>query len=168
MAITIRKGTAADLDAFVNLLCIVRESMLVKEWFYLDSKEDFRQHMASGIMELWLAEDSGRVVGVFDLLIPGLREWNYGYALDMTTEELIRSVNMDSVAVHPDYQGLGLQRKLLLEAEQWLSSRGNWTLLCTVHPENRFSLNNVKKLGYEVQKQLSIYGSVRYLLQKNI
>ena len=75
---------------------------------------------------------------------------------------------MDSVAVLPDYRGQGLQRRLLEEAENWLSRGGDRILLCTIHPENRFSLNNALKQGYEIRKTLEKYGSVRHLLCKKI
>ena len=168
MAVEIRKGTSADLDAFVELLYAVRDSMPIKEWFCLDSKDEFHQQMDDGIMELWLALDGEKVVGAFDLLVPGLREINYGYELGFTEEELLQAVNMDSAAVHPDYQGQGIQRRLLLTAEDWLKSQGRRILLCTIHPENRFSLHNARKIGYTIQKQLPLYGSVRYILRKDI
>ena len=168
MTTEIRKGTAGDLDAFVNLLYTVRENMPVKEWFYLDSPEEYRQQMEAGIMELWLAVDGETVAGAFDLLVPGLRDFNYGYELGFSEEELLSVVNMDSAAVHPHYQGQGIQRKLLLAAEDWLKAQGSRILLCTIHPENRFSLQNALKIGYQIQKQVDIYGSVRYILRKDI
>ena len=168
MEITIRKGTASDIDGFVDLLHRVHAAMTEKEWFYIDSPEEIRQQMESGIMELWLAMDGDRVVGAFDLLVPGLRDCNYGYELGFSEEELRKVVNMDSAAVDPDYRGLGLQLKLLNVAEAWLKEQGSRILLCTVHPDNRFSLQNVQSLGYGIQKKVAIYGSVRYVLRKNI
>lgn len=168
MAVQIRKGTPADLDAFIRLLYTVHETMPVKEWFYLDSPEEFRQQMEDGIMELWLAVDGDTVVGAFDLLNPGLREFNYGYELGLSEDQLLRVVNMDSAAVHPAYRGQGLQRKLLLTAEAWLKEQGSRILLCTIHPENRYSLQNAQKIGYRIQKLVNLYGSVRYILRKDI
>ena len=168
MSIEIRKGTSADLDAYAELLYNVHKNMSNKEWFYLDSREELQQQMDEGIMELWLAVDGEMVVGAFDLLVPGLRPINYGYALGFTKEELLQAVNMDSAAVHPDYRGRGIQRKLLQMAEVWLKEQGKRILLCTVHPENTYSLGNVRNLGYTVQKKIPIYGSVRYVLRKDI
>lgn len=168
MSITIRKGTRQDLEAFVKLLREVRRGMAHKEWFYVDSPEELRAQMDSRIMELWLAMDGSRVAGALDLLIPGLRSCNYGYALGLPEEALMQVVNMDSAAVHPDYRGLGLQRKLLQAAEDWLGQEQPRILLCTVHPDNRFSLQNALAEGYGIQKQLPLYGSTRYLLRKDI
>lgn len=167
MPIEIRKGTLADTEAHITLLREVRGAMTNKEWFYLDDPEEVRQMMADGTMELWVAMDGDRLAGSFDILIPGLQEFNYGYDLGFTEEELLQVINMDTAAVHPDYRGLGLQRRLIETAEAEIAKRGPRILMCTVHPENRFSLNNMLKLGYTVQKELPKYGSKRYILRKD-
>lgn len=168
MAVEIRKGTKEDLNSYMELLYSVRDNMLHQDWFYADSREELRQYMDTGIMELWLAVDGERLAGAFALLIPGMRSMNYGYTLDFTEEELLQVVNMDSVAVHPYYRGQRIQERLMHAAELWLQGQGKRILLCTVHPENYYSLQNVRKLGYTVQKQISIYDSVRYVLRKDI
>jgi len=168
MAIEITKGTAADLDRFADLLLEVRGSMDNKEWLYVDPREELREQMESGIMELWLAKDGQRIAGGFDILFPGLRPFNYGYLLDFSREELMRVVNMDSVAVHPDYRGQGLHRKFLETIESWVRGLGPRILLCTIHPDNIFSLNNALKMGYQIQKRLALYDSERYVLRKDI
>lgn len=52
--------------------------------------------------------------------------------------------------------------------EEVLKGRGERILLCTVHPENKYSLNNMIQQGYEVRKRLEKYGSERFILRKNI
>lgn len=168
MAIEIHKGSHANTEDFIRLLRDVRESMEHKEWFYLDSPEDVREMMANGTMELWVAMDGQRLAAALDILRPGLEDYNYGYDLKFSQEELMQVVNMDSAAVAPEYRGLGLQRKLIQIAEDQLREEGNHILLCTVHPENRFSLQNVLKQGYMIQRELPKYGSVRYILRKDI
>lgn len=168
MSIVIRKGTAEDLGTFARLLEEVGQGMGNPEWFCVDPVEELQRLMDKGILELWLAMDGDRVAAAFDLLIPGEDPVNYGYALGLSRQELLRVVNMDAVAVRPEYRGQGLQRRLMREAETWLGERQDRILLCTVHPDNRFSLENVLAQGYAVKAKIFIYGSVRYLLQKNI
>lgn len=168
MEITIRKGTADDTDAFIHLLEDVRQGMDHPEWFYLDPPEWIREQMHNGTMQLWVAMDEDRLAGALSILIPGDAAFNYGYDLGFSHEERMQVVNMDSAAVSSEYRGRGIQQRLLDEAENEIRRAGERILLCTVHPDNSYSLQNVLKQGYTIQKQLEKYGSVRYLLRKNI
>lgn len=168
MEITIRKGTGADTERFIDFLTSVWETMEHKEWFCLDSPEEIRQRMEEGTMELWLAMEGERIAGAFDILHPGMEDINYGWKLDFSREQLARVVHMDMAAVHPNYRGMGLQRRLLETAEQELRGEAERYLLCTIHPENVFSLNNALKQGYRIRKTLSMYGSVRHILCKKL
>ena len=53
----------------------------------------------------------------------------------------------------------------MAEAEKVLAGR---ILLCTIHPDNRYSLQNALKLGYRIEKRVGRYGSVRYVLRKDL
>lgn len=168
MDITIRKGTMADADAFIRLLHDVKNTMANQEWFFLDPDGEIRDMMRSGKMQLWVAEDGERIAGAFDLIYPGLDTYNYGYDLDFEEEQLLRVIQMDTAAVHPDYRGLGLQKRLMKEAEQEILRKPRRILLCTIHPDNKYSLQNVLKQGYTIEKRIAKYGSVRYVLRKDL
>lgn len=163
-----RKGNQRDTELFIQFLDTVKEEMTQKEWFYLDPPEVVREMMADGTMELWLAMDADRLAAAFNILHPGLDSFNYGYDIGLTDEELLQVVHMDTSAVHRDYRGRGLQRKMVHTAEEELSGQGKRILLCTVHPENRYSLNNMLNQGYTIQKRVEKYGSERFVLRKDI
>lgn len=168
MSLRFRKGTLADVEIFIQFLDEVKAGMPQQHWFYLDPPETVREMIADGIMEVWLAMDEDRLAAVFDILYPGLNSYNYGFDLGLCEEELLQVIHMDTSAVHPDYRGLGLQGRMVHMAEQELFGRGKRILLSTVHPENRYSLNNMLKQGYEIQKLVGKYGSKRYILRKDI
>ena len=168
MQLEFRKGTLDDTEMFLRFLEEVKQEMAQQDWFYLDPPEVVRGMMADGTMELWVAVDSDRLAAAFDILHPGLAEFNYGYDLGLTEEELLQVVHMDTSAVHADYRGQGLQGRMVHTAEKALSGQGRKILLCTVHPENRYSLNNMLKQGYQIQKRVKKYGSERYVLRKDI
>ena len=142
--------------------------MQQKDWLYLDPLELVHAMLSDGIMELWLATDNERVAAVFSVLHPGLESYNYGYDLDFTEQELWKVVHMDTAAVHKDYRGLGLQGRMVQIAEKSLAGQGSKILMSTVHPENQFSLHNMLRQGYEIQKRVEKYGSERFILQKII
>jgi len=153
---------------FIRFLDAVKAAMPQKDWFYLDPPDTVREMMADGTMELWVAMDGERLAAAFNILHPGLSACNYGYELGLTEEELLQVVHMDTSAVHMDYRGMGLQGKMVRTAEAELSGQGRRILLCTVHPDNCYSLNNMLKQGYEIQKRVGKYGSERYILRKDI
>lgn len=168
MELEIRKGSQADTEQLILLLQEVYRDMEQKEWLYLDEPDEVRQMMRDGTMELWVAMDGDRMAAAFDILHPGLEPYNYGYDLELNACELLRVINMDTIAVDPAYRGMGLQKRLVSEAEQEIVRHGSRILLCTVHPDNRYSLGNFLELGYTIERKLQKYGSVRYLLRKNV
>lgn len=168
MDIQIRKGTIDDTEKIIRFLEEIRSGMQHPEWFFLDSPEVVRGYMRTGKMHAWLALDGDRIVAIFDYLIPGTEKFNYGYDLGFSAGDLLRVINLDNAAVHPTYRGRGLQRKMLQMAEEYLRASGSYILLCTVHPDNIYSLQNVLGRGYSIQKQLDKYNSTRYILRKDI
>ena len=166
--ITIRKGTIRDTEPLIELMIHVLKNMDHKEWLFLDSPDEIRKMMSDGTMSLWVATEAEQIVGAFDVLYPGLKPFNYGYTIDLSNEELLQVVNMDTVVVHPDYRGRGLQQRLMQSAEAEIAQLGKRILMCTVHPENRYSLNNVLSQGYTICRTMPMYGSVRHVLKKNI
>lgn len=153
------------LDKYLEFTHIVQDMMAQDDWFFLDPDEEVREMMAQDRVEVWLAEDGDRIAAAFCIVYPGMEEFNIGYDLGFSEEELKRVVHMDTAAVHPDYRGLGLQNRMMLHAEQEL---GGKILLCTIHPDNHYSLNNVLKIGYTIEKKTQRYDSVRYILRKDL
>lgn len=166
--ITIRKGTMEDTEPFIELLCHVKQNMEHKEWLYLDSPDEIREMMRNGTMSLWIAVDGKRIVGAFDILNLKLAPFNYGYIIGLNDKDLLRVVNMDTAVVHPDYRGRGIQKRMMEQAELELAKSGKRILLCTVHPHNHYSLNNLLSQGYTICKTVALYGSERHLLRKNL
>ena len=74
--------------------------------------------------------------------------------------ELPLVAHMDSVAVLPGYRGHRLQRRLMEAAEKDLTESGFKFLMCTVHPDNRYSRNNVISRGYEPVMVKEKYGGI--------
>ena len=168
MDIVIRQSGPETAEAFIALTELVRQGMDRREWLYLDPPELVRQMAGRGQLRFWTAMDGDALAAVFSTVTPGLEECNYGYDLGFSREQLLQVINMDTAAVHPDYRGLGLQRALMTRAEETLAREGWKILLCTIHPENLPSLHNAQRLGYTIQKRLEKYGSVRYLLRKDL
>lgn len=165
MDIQIRKIGKEEVHKYLEFLHEVKALMEQDEWFFLDPDEEVYEMMEQDAMGIWLAQDGERIAAVFCVVYPGMKEFNLGYDLGFSEDDLHRVVHMDTVAVHPDYRGQGLQHRMMLHAEQELTGR---ILMCTIHPDNKYSLNNVLKQGYTIKMRVEKYGSIRYILQKNL
>ena len=165
MNIEIRKIEIGEVDKYLGFLHEVKAMMEQEEWFFLDPDEEVYEMMEQDAMGIWLAEDGARIAAVFCVVYPGMRSFNLGYDLNFGEEDLKRVVHMDTAAVHPDYRGPGLQHQMMLHAEKELGGR---ILMCTIHPDNCYSLNNVLKQGYTIEKKTEKYGSIRYILRKDL
>ena len=164
MEFKIRTGTPSELEDYIHFIHAVQDAMSQSDWFAIDPDEETRALAAEGALSFWLAETDARLAAVFSIIRPGLRDFNLGYELGLPEADLQRVIHMDTAAVHPDFRGHGMQNRLIAHAEQFLPGK---ILLCTIHPENRYSLQNVLKLGYRIEKQVARYGSVRYILRKD-
>ena len=165
MNIQIRKVGKEETNKYLEFLHGVKALMEQEEWFFLDPDEEVYEMMERDAMGIWLAEDGGRIAAVFSVVYPGMQKFNLGYDLGFSAEDLTRVVHMDTAAVHPDYRGRGIQHRMMLHAEEELAGK---ILLCTIHPDNRYSLNNVLKQGYTIEKKTEKYGSIRYILRKDL
>ena len=165
MGIQIRKIGKAEVNIYLEFLHNVKTMMEQDEWFFLDPDEEVYELVAENAMDIWLAEDGTRIAAVFSVVYPAYRRFNLGYDLGLSEADLKRVVHMDTAAVHPDYRGQGLQHRMMLHAEEELTGR---ILMCTIHPDNRYSLHNVLKQGYTIEKKAEKYGSIRYILRKDI
>lgn len=163
-----QKGTQENVETFIRFLDEIKAGMAQKDWFYLDPADVVRSMIKDGTLEFWLAFHEGQLAAVFSILFPGLQAHNYGYDLGFREEKLMQVVHMDTAAVHPDYRGCGLQGRMVQMAERELSGKGKRILLSTVHPDNEFSLNNMLRQGYVIQKRIGKYGSERFILKKEI
>ena len=65
---------------------------------------------------------------------------------------------MDSIAILPKYRGHKLQYRLMQTAEGDLRAKGFKYLMCTVHPDNCYSRDNIVSQGYESVAVKEKYG----------
>ena len=167
--IQIRRVGTEETERYLSFLHDVKAGMAQDDWFYLDPDDEAREMMEEGSMQLWFAEEGDTLVGVFSLIVPGLKSFNLGYDLGFETQMLERVIHMDTAAVHPSFRGHDLQYRMMMAAEEDLRKIGGAILLCTIHPENQYSVRNVLRQGYSVEKKLEKYGGViRYILRKDL
>lgn len=169
MKFKIVEASEKDTDRIAALIFKVWEEMEQKEWFVADNADYTREMIRSGkgIGYMAVEEETGALAGVFMTVFPGDSEENLGRDAGLAKEELSKVAHMDSVAVLREYRGNHLQYRLMQEAEQKLTKKGYRYLMCTIHPENQYSMQNAVKQGYRVVAQKEKYGGhLRNILLK--
>lgn len=167
----IKKATVEDLNEIMDLIQLVHAQMENPKWYVIDDQKYYEFYLKEGNGIGYKAVDSktGKIAGIFIAIIPKHEDLNLGYDIGFSKEKADKSVIMDTVAVLPEYRGHNLQYRTMMAAEQELKDLGYRYLLCTVHPENRFSLRNVQKQGYEIMATKEKYGGfLRHILLKAI
>lgn len=149
--IKIFRAGRESLEEAVRLVQSTEEKMKEKSWFVAESLEEFDRWMRKDQGWLYVAKDcsSGQLAGMFFVVLPGMEEENLGYDIGMQGRQLDECAIMDTVVVLPEYRGMHLQYEMMQTAERKLHKEGYRYLLCTVHPENKFSRENVKRQGYK-------------------
>ena len=73
------------------------------------------------------------------------------------------------MAILPEYRGMRLQAILMEAAEQELAVKGYRYMMCTVHPDNSFSRNNMVRQGYRAVCRKEKYGGrIRDVMLKEL
>lgn len=167
----IRFAGEADLDQVMELLEEIQKKMEYPEWFAVDDREFMQERFADngeGFAVIAQTED-GTVAGCFLVDIPAEDERNMGYDLGYTKEQRAFTAHMDMAVVSPSFRGYHLQDLMMEKCEEELKERGFVYLMATVHPDNRYSLQNVIKRGYKIMATKEKYGGlIRHILCKKI
>ena len=120
----------------------------------------------------------GRILGFFEgerlvayavLGLPNLGGYNLGEDMRLPARELARVAHLAGAAVHPDWRGRGLQRRLTAERLALAERFGRAHVISTVSPFNHFSWRNLVAHGLLVRWLASKYGGhLRYVLHREL
>ena len=163
--ITLRLAKAEDVSAIMEIMHRAHEAMADPSAYITDSAE-YVSHYTQQDGFVLLAVDGEKPVGFFMAAAPGLRENNLGHYLGFTPQELKGTLMMDSAAVLPDYQGLGIMGMMFARAVEMGAEKYTY-LLGTVAPENAPSFRTFEKNGFTLCKNITKPGGqVRCLMGK--
>lgn len=166
MKFVMRKAVSEDIEDIMKIMNSARADLDNPDWFVADNEEFVREHLEGRGFIVVAETEAKSIAGFFLVKVPGLEE-NLGTFLDFTEEELDGTLIMDSAAVDRRYRGNGLQGRMLEAAEELASPDKYKYLMCTIHPENVYSLRNMQKHGYQVKRTVKCYGGLtRHVLLK--
>lgn len=160
MEFIIRKAQASDIPGIMAVMEEARQETLHPDWFVADNEEFVREHLeGKGFVIIAQTADTDQTAGFFLVKYPDDEE-NLGHYLGFDEEQLSHVAVMDSAAVGSSYRGNRLQGKMLEAAEELLDKKRFYYLMCTIHPDNKFSRHNMESHGYEVKKTALCYGGL--------
>ena len=150
-----------ELGELINCQKEIIDNMSNKEWFVPLTDEEFLSSI-NGRGNTYFLKYDEKIIGLLVLTcdIPEILE---KYQLPNNNYMLI-----DSIMVKDEYRGYGLQRQMLKFAYERASKLEMDGLVATIHPDNKYSLNNFVKEEYELLHVLTIHGGIRNIMIKNV
>lgn len=147
------------------------------DWFAADEEDVVRRHIADEgfiLLAECISEEkeqlpNAEAAGFLIVRLPGDAEDNLGRYLELSQQEQKTVAHLESAVVSSGFQGRKLQYRLFFEAEKALEGSQYKYLMATVHPDNIYSLTNMKKLGCEkVAEDIKYGGKPRLVMRKDI
>lgn len=163
----IRPAATQDLPA---LWAIMEEGLasVPPGWFAGETPDFLEAHLSGQGFILLALAPNGTVAGYFAARFPKSAPDNLGLDVGLPEGELPFVAHAELAVVAPAFQGQGLQLRLLEALEDRLCQLGYRHLLCTIHPDNRFSRRNMEAAGYRPVLQKKKYGGLpRLILYKS-
>lgn len=157
---TMRLMSLDELNSVVELQNYVYEQLPNKRVLYRDTYEDMHEDLLSGGKIIGVFNEKNRLIAYRYISFPGENNKNLGYDIKLPETQLDKVVHLETTVVHNDYRGNGLQSLTLQHATSLTKSLGYRHLLCTVSPQNFYSLYNVMKNGLKIKALKRKYGTV--------
>ncbi len=152
----------------MRLQNVIASNLSSPEIFMLHDDRYFREVLRHEYSIIGMINDK-ELIAYSIIRFPGVSEDNLGRDINLREEELAKVAHLQAVAVHPDYRGNGLQRKLTCAHLCVIEEMGYEHVCCTVSPKNPVSLRNILSFGLLIEGLCpKICNWWRYILHKNI
>ena len=160
--IILKTAAFADVPAIMRIMGEAHRAMADPSAYITDDEAYIAAHIRDEGFTL-LAETDGVTAGFFLICVPGLSDNNLGCYLGFSRQQLLGVAMMDSAAVLPEFQGLGIMGAMFQKAVE-LTEPVYPYLLGTVAPENMPSRKNFEKCGFSVLQTIEKPGGLTRLL----
>jgi len=158
------------IDKIMDLQKNIYEGLEDKDFYSCSEKEEFEETINNkGKVVGCISSYDDELIAIAVYIEYGYEDHNYGYDINIKSEELLKVGQVESTLVKETYRGNGLQKIMCEILEDIGITRGMNYICATVAPKNIYSLNTFKKLGYNIITEKLKYGGLnRYVLMKNL
>ncbi len=156
------------LNQIMELQDVIAQSLPDEEIFRLDSKDYFRSHFQvdSAVMA---AFTKGEMIAYHVISFPGEGEDNFGRDIAIPKNELKCVAHLETMAVHPEYRGNSLQRRMIGHHIKVIDVLGFDHICCTVSPKNHASMKNLFANGLKIRGiKAKFGGKIRYIMHRSL
>jgi len=165
-----------ELRDVVDLERYVYDQLPNKQVLCMDSYEEMLDDMKQGARIIGVFNKTNDLIAYRYIGFPGRTNKNLGYDINMPAQELTKVAHLETTVVHPQYRGNSLQSLTLQQAMPMVKDFGYNHLLCTVSPQNFYSLFNIMKNGLRIKALKKKYGTEadgndgmwRFILHRNL
>lgn len=160
--------TEEHLAELVELQRAIYQGLSDKEIYKLTSAERLKELLAGEDLVMGAFSKDG-LIAYHIICFPAGIEENLGADIDLPLDDLKMVSHLKAVAVHPDYRGCGLQRKMAGLHLEVVRDRGYCHVCSTVSPKNFASIKNFFESRFVIRGLKVKYGGLlRYIMYKNI
>jgi predicted GNAT superfamily acetyltransferase len=163
--------SADDIQAILTLENLVMAKLKDQTYYYSGGEHYYQKIFFDYGTFLGVKTNFAQLIAFSALITTYEKEiLEYARLVDLNKRPWTEICILDTVVVAPEFRGNGIQRELVQQLMELAKIKHSKKyMLCTVHPENTFSLNNFIKLGFEIKSSKIIYGGLsRYILLKNL
>lgn len=157
------------IDEIMKLQNDIYEGLENKEFYFCSTREEFQETIDKKGKILGCVSEDNQLIALGVYIEYGFEFHNYGYDIDIQGDELLKVGQLESTLVSADYRGNKLQRTICARLEEIGKEAGMKWICATVEPNNKYSLNTFKELGYKIIVDKLKYGGLRrYVLSKEL
>ncbi len=150
---------ANELENVVKLQNYVYSQLPNKQVLYMDSYQEMLDDMKSGAKIIGVYNEQNNLIAYRYIGFPGENDKNLGNDISLPKQEFNKVVHLETTVVHPEYRGNSLQSLTLQQVVPLVKAIGYKHLLCTVSPQNFYSLFNVMRNGLKIKALKRKYGT---------
>ncbi len=151
------------LDEYISFRELVKQNMEYPEWLGDFSKSDL-EYMLNNDSKIWIYYDNDIPVCSM-MLIPSDEDALKKFGLDLNYREV---TDYGPMFVNPKYVGNKLQYQMILELDKYSKMLGYKYAVGTIHPDNKYSINNLVEVGFELKGTKNFKRGIRNVYWKKL